>query len=86
MYGETQLFPEERGQWVSGDDETVEWQEYFELPDDPTRLRLEGYNEDDMYEHSFYVRFAALPKRIAAPWLGVARFVELFSRLIGLRR
>jgi len=85
LYGDLQLFPEEVGTWLQGDDEVIDWQEYFELPDDPTRLRIEGYNEDDTYEHSFYLRFATLPKRVAAPWLAIARFVKLFSRLVGLR-
>jgi len=83
LYGRLQLWPEESGTWLTGDDEAITWNEYFELPDDPTRLTLEGYNEDDTYEHSFYVRLMTLPKAIAYPWLAVARFVKLFSRLIG---
>jgi len=47
-------------------------------------LTIEGYNEDDTYEHSFYLRFATLPKQVAAPWLVISRFVNLFSRLVGL--
>jgi len=84
-YGDMQLWPEESGTWVSGDDEALEWNEYFELPDDPTRLTLEGYNEDVKYEHSFYVRMMTLPKAIAYPWLAISKFVKLFSRLVGLR-
>jgi len=84
-YGDLQLWPEEAGTWISGDDEALEWNEYFELPHDPTHLTLEGYNEDDTYEHSFYVRMMTLPKAIAYPWLAVARFIKLFSRLVGLR-
>jgi len=85
LYGHLQLWPEETDTWISGDDEALEWNEYFELPDDPTRLTLEGYNEDDTYEHSFYVRMMTLPKAIAYPWLAVSKFVKLFSRLVGLK-
>jgi len=84
-YADMCLWQEESGTWISGDDEVLEWNEYFELPDDPTRLTLEGYNEDDTYEHSFYVRMMTLPKAIAYPWLVVSKFVKLFSRLVGLR-
>jgi len=84
-YGRMQLWPEEPDTWISGDDEALEWNEYFELPDDPTRLTLEGYNEDVAYEHSFYVRMMTLPKAIAYPWLAVSKFVKLLSRLVGLR-
>jgi len=85
LYGRLRLWPEERDTWITGDDETLVWDEYFELPHDPTRLTVEGYNEDDTYEHAFYLRFMTLPKAIAAPWLAVARFVKAFGRLVGLR-
>jgi len=85
LYGRLRLWPEEKDTWITGDDETLVWDEYFDLPHDPTRLTLEGYNEDDTYEHSFYVRLMTLPKAIAAPWLGVARFVQAFEKLVGMR-
>jgi len=84
-YGRLQLWPEESDTWLSGDDETLAWDEYFELPHDPTTLTLEGYNEDDKYEHSFLVRFTTLPKPIALWQIALAKFVQMFSRLIGLR-
>jgi len=84
LYGRLQLWPEESGTWFSGDDEVIEWTEYFELPHDPTRLTLEAYNEDEAYDHSFLIRIATLPKAIAAPWLAIAKFVETFRRLIGV--
>jgi len=85
LYGRLQLWPEEKGTWLSGDDETLVWDEYFDLPHDPTRLTLEGCNEDDTYEHSFYLRIMTLPRAIAYPWLAVARFVKAFEKLVGMR-
>jgi len=85
LYGHIQIWPEEKGTWLSGDDETMQWDEYFELPTYPTKLTLEAYNEDDTYEHSFVIRLMTLPKAIAAPWLGVARFVQTFEKLVGMR-
>jgi len=84
-YGDMQLWPEESGTWITGENEVIDWTEYFELPDDPTRLRLEGYNEDDTYDHAFLIRICTLPRAIAAPWLAVSKFVQIFSRLLGLR-
>jgi len=84
LYGRLQLWPEERGTWLSGDDETLTWDEYFELPHDPTRLTIEGYNESTEYEHSFLIRFATLPKRIALWQLALSRFVEAFRKLTGI--
>jgi len=83
-YGRLQLWPEEPDTWLTGDDEAIMWDEYFELPHDPTRLTLEGYNEDVTYEHSFYVRFMTLPKIVAAWMIAVSRLVNLLSRLIGV--
>jgi len=83
-YGRLQLWPEESGTWLTGEGETIVWNEYFELPDDPTRLMLEGYNEDDTFEHSFYIRFMTLPKVVAAWMLAVSRLVNLLQRLIGV--
>jgi len=85
MYGETQLFPEKRDTWLTGDNETIEWQEYFKLPDNPTRLRLEGYNESTRYSHTFIIRLVTLPEWIALWQALLARFIKLFARLLGVR-
>jgi len=84
MYGNLQLWPEEPDTWFSGDGEILDFVEYFELPSDPTKLTLEGYNESVSYDHSFHIRIGILPKLIAAPWFIIARFVRILSRLIGI--
>jgi len=55
FYGIKQIFPYEENTWFYGDDEIIEWQEYWELPEDPCRLIIKAVNEDDTYEHSFYL-------------------------------
>lgn len=55
FYGNEQLFPAEEGTYFVGDNEIIEWSEYYPLPEHPTRLRIRAVNEDDTYEHSFYL-------------------------------
>jgi len=83
-YGRLQLWPEEPGTWLTGDDETLAWDEYFELPHDPTRLTIEAYNESAEYEHTFLIRLITLPKAIALWQVALVKFAEAFRRLVGL--
>jgi len=53
FYGIKQIFPREEDTYFWGDDEIIEWDEYWELPESPCILRIRGVNEDDTYEHSF---------------------------------
>lgn len=55
FYGNEQLFPAEKGTFFLGDNEVIEWSEYYPLPEHPTRLKIKAINEDDTYEHSFYI-------------------------------
>jgi len=52
-YGIKQIFPFEENTYFWGDDEIIEWDEYWELPESPCTLRIKAKNEDDTYEHSF---------------------------------
>jgi len=55
FYGIKQIFPYEEDTQFAGDDEIIEWQEYWELPEERTKLIIKATNEDDTYEHSFYL-------------------------------
>lgn len=55
FYGIKQIFPYEEGTYFAGDDEVIDWHEYFELPETPCSLKVKAKNEDDTYEHSFYL-------------------------------
>ena len=89
FYGNEQLFPAEKGTFFVGDNEIIEWSEYYPLPEHPTRLRIRAINEDDTYEHSFYLVLNTkykqelaeerLAKRIAALIRPLASFLRTFS-------
>jgi len=84
LYGRLQLWPEEKGTWLSGDDETLVWDEYFDLPHDPTRLVIEAYNESERYDHTFLLRFSTTPKHIALWQVALVKFVDAFRRITGV--
>lgn len=54
FYGIKQIFPYEEDTWFYGDDEIIDWQEYWELPETPCTLKIKAVNEDETYPHSFY--------------------------------
>jgi len=71
-HGETQVIPYEGD--VHGDGEQLVFDEVYELRTDD-ELVLEGWNEDEVYEHRFIVRLLILPRPLAYPEL--AMFVTL---------
>jgi len=85
LYGIRQIAPARPGSWLRGDDERVEWDELFELPEVKTKLVLEAYNDDVVYPHTFFVRFVIQPRAVALWQEKLAKFIEFFSRLVGLK-
>ena len=87
-YGDYQLLPRNVGEWVRGDDvyRSVKVRWYFRSP--KPLLTIEAYNEDDTYDHSFYIwivtarrdevlwyeRLERLLASIARLWWGARRW------------
>ena len=84
-YGIKNIVPYEEDQWIEGDSETVVFEPNWELPEHPCLLRLQGYNEDDTYEHSFYVRIETDYEEYARPYEILRDFVKILKKLLGLR-
>jgi len=85
FYGVLQIYPKVKDTYFEGEDETLEFTEYFELKGTKPKLTFEGYNEDEEYNHSFYIRLSIMPKKVVYWWLPIDKIVEIFSRLICLR-
>jgi len=58
-YGDVQIFPHEKYEWLSGDDESIVEDLIYELHHAPDTITLKGYNTDTKYQHSFIVRISA---------------------------
>jgi len=56
-YGLENVVPYRQDDWVRGDFVTITDTPDFRLENDPTVLAIEAYNEDDTYEHCFYMYF-----------------------------
>jgi len=54
--GETQIIPWGDGQDICGNAETLEWEDDYELPSEPAELEARAWNDDDTYDHTFYIR------------------------------
>jgi len=82
-YGIKNIVPFEEEQWLEGDNESITFEPWWILPETPCRIVLEGYNEDDTYSHSFYVRFTTKWKHEILPQLIVKSFLQGLRRLFG---
>jgi hypothetical protein len=56
--GTTKLWPGGTGQWFSGDNEIIQFDTEYDVPNvgGSYKLTIKGWNEDDAYEHSALVR------------------------------
>jgi len=92
FYGNEQLFPVENGTFFQGDNEIIQWSEYWLLPEAKTKLRIKAINEDDTYEHSFYLvlntkyRQELAEERLAKKIASLIRPLFSFFRTFGRAR
>ena len=92
FYGNEQIFPAEKDTFFLGDNEIIEWSEYYPLPEHPTRLRIRAINEDDTYEHSFYLvlntkyKQELAEERLAKRIASLIRPLFSFFRTFSMRR
>jgi len=78
LHEEAQLVPLSRGEWVTGDDESVTSPEYFELWTTPYQLKFVGCSPGTTYDHAITVRITVLPKAVAS----MIPVIELLTRLL----
>jgi len=82
-YGEKRIFPHEEDTWFYGDDEIIEWQEYYELPETPCVLKVVAVNDDDTYDHTFYLVLNVQKKEHMIASQIASKLVRMFRRLLG---
>jgi len=84
LRSEFQLVPLSRGEWVTGDDETVVTETYYPLEETPAELKFVGCSPGSRYGHTVTVRVGIEPAEIATPWQTLRDFVWILKRLMGL--
>jgi hypothetical protein len=80
-HGATQIIPFEGD--IHGDNEPLEFDEVYELRTED-KLILEGWNEDDTYPHSFFIRLLILPKLFAYPEVTFALALRKMLEVMGI--
>jgi len=81
---ESQLVPLSRGEWLTGDGETIPTETYYPIRDEPTSLKFIGCSPNTYYPHKITVRIQLTPEWIATPWQVMKDFVSVIKKLIGL--
>ena len=84
FYGIKKIFPSDEDQWFQGDDEVIAWQEWYELPESPCKLRIVAINDDDTYEHSVLVRIATISYEADLARRIAKSIISMIRRLLGV--
>ena len=82
---EHQIAPSTENMDLHGDISPIDWEEYYESYQPPYELKLQGWNEDDTYEHTFDVYVAVLPRK-AILALAVVDTIKGFFGMLSPRR
>ena len=64
MHYEYQVWPSNPGEWYEGDGVQIEFDESYRLEEDWNPIRIEGYNEDDTYDHTIRVGLSVQPPSV----------------------
>ena len=78
---EHQIAPSTENMDFSGDTFPIDWEEYYESYQPPYELKLEGWNEDDTYPHTFDVFVAILPRKAILALAVVDAIKSVFGML-----
>ena len=62
LHHEHQIAPSTENMSFSGDTFPIDWEEYYESYQPPYELKLQGWNDDNTYPHTFDVFVAILPR------------------------
>jgi len=86
-HGGHQIYPSEELQDFAGDDETVIFDDFYELVPGDNLIRIKTWNEDDTFAHTCRVRIGVLPKNIIFPeyvFQDIAKSLRWLLRRIGV--
>ena len=79
-YGLETILPYRQDEWIIGDNELVADSPQIRLEHEPTEITVEAYNNDDTYEHCFFLRFQVQEESKLT-----SEILKKFLRYIGLR-
>lgn len=84
-YHEHQVAPSTENMDFHGDTFPIDWEEHLEVLTRPHELKIEGWNDDDTYPHTFTIFVVVLP-RSAVLALAIVEAISGLFRLLSPRR
>jgi hypothetical protein len=82
-YGIEQIYPDRRGEWITGDSVYKEVELKWPMPSRKTILTIFGYNTDSAYPHKVFIWFSTIDKEEdKASYIG--SILERISEWLGL--
>lgn len=85
---EHQMFPKNSSDYLVGEDERIEADEFYKLDKSANVASVETWNEDTAYVHDCVVMITVLPLWLASPKEGLGRVIYMLTlllRRIGVR-
>jgi len=82
---ETQIYPIPRGEWVTGDDETVPAEYYYDMGKASKELEFIAISPDTTYDHTITVRITILPLSVVSPLKVMEDLVAILKRILGIK-
>jgi len=82
--GVFQLFPLSPDEWVTGDDEPVGYDYYYEMTEPPSVLIFRGCSPNTTFSHKVTIRITVLPKSFATFKPLYDLLVKIASRIFGV--
>lgn len=81
-YGIKRLWPENAGEWIWGNNETIVWREHQYLPETNSILTIKGIAPNAEFDHDVVVRVKTLPDWVAVPGILISQLVDQIKRLL----
>jgi hypothetical protein len=82
-YGVEQIYPDRRGEWVSGDNVYKEVELRWKMPERKTILSILGYNTDSVYPHKVFIWLSTIDfEEDKVSW--ISSMLERISEWLGL--
>lgn len=85
-HGGHPIFPSTEAQYIRGDNEVVDFKEFYELIGVENHLYIVAWNEDEIYSHKITVRLGVLPKYVLLPQYAVQGIIGSLKSLFMQRR
>jgi hypothetical protein len=85
MYGEQQLVPAVKDTYIKGNNVLYFFEPMLTLPHTPCLLTFEGYNNDEIYSHTFYVAVETKSEAEAKPLSVLQDFIFVLKKVMRIR-